>query len=997
MRQTTNAQKMAVGGRAFAAAALAAMLACSTGAFAQQARSWPSRIDGGEILARDARTVSVCGADGKATSMRLDDLSGADRAVAMNWQAGGVRMFVVRGHGVRGRIVGRGAGKVVLRMEDGREATVAVSEMAPPDRTFLARWSAEEHIPGFGQPTRWWSTPLLRCTVEAGGSRASLRAVGGAGLVGARVIAENKLLAGKGLRAVPGRPEAFSIPPGGGATLADAIAREQYVAFRAVVPPGHVLDLNRVSIGFQRSSVDAPDAAALFTGVAGFRRAHARTVPSFRKIDKYGSVTTGDRTFTLEGRGLGLTNLTKAVEVRLYLYGPAKETETVRIVSAGLDGQLWKTSAKPLSLDGPAIGGERSAVNIVTKLIGGRAEVTLLWDRKDRLRTGLPWANVKHLGPVAAGQLVGTTLKDLEPNTRHCFRFYARNPETGRFAWSPPGTFRRDVHQQYRVSEFTFFPDRQHAQPWKTVELTAIFDGPKGLTRTVGGFWDGETWKVRFTPPKPGSWKYVTRCMQDQGLGGRSGTFMVRPAAGATPLHRHGGGLRVTENGHFLSHADGTPMFFVGESCSNFDVVPRLSPDGKILASDPELDSDQKYFLDRRESQGFNAQQRLLARGFRDGKLDLAFYRAADRQIAYANDSGIVWLLTAGAKSTGGRTLDQWKTIWRYLIARYGARDVVWSLFWEYDATRDRDEQLANNDVAFTLGGFVKNHDPYGRLVSLFPWAHAVRGANRGAEWDQTWLDFISIQHGHGAWPSPSPYVKAFARTPAKPVIDLEANYEGIYRGHKPPPVPGWKQREIQWQMVQSGNAGVGYGAHGVWNHVKHYADARGASWGPNAILWWQAVEFEAAWDMRHLRATYESLNFSQLKPFPHVSNPRAAIITSDGSTTFVVYFYRTEDERKAVALTDVPAGRFRMEWRNPRTGAVTPLAEVAAPTDGRAVLPRPPDGHDWVLVLRRKLVPGQTGDARKITSKRNPNFLLSGSGRGIIRVTILNRRESQS
>ena len=85
------------------------------------------------------------------------------------------------------------------------------------------------------------------------------------------------------------------------------------------------------------------------------------------------------------------------------------------------------------------------------------------------------------------------------------------------------------------------------------------------------------------------------------------------------------------------------------------------------------------------------------------------------------------------------------------------------------------------------------------------------------------------------------------------------------------------------------------------------------------------------------------------------MSDPRAAIVTSDGSKTFVVYFYRSETKRKDVALTDVPDGRFRMEWRNPRTGAVTPLAGAAAATGGRAVLPRPPDKQDWVLVLRRQ------------------------------------------
>jgi len=328
--------RKAVAGIPFALAA--GMLCwCSPGALAQRARSWPNRIDGGEILARDAQTVTVCGVDGKTTLKRLEDLSGADRAVVMNWQAGGVRRFTVRGYRVRGRIVGQGAGKVVLRMEDGREATVATGELAPPDRAFLSRWSPEQRIPGFGQPTLWWSRPLLRCTVEAAGGAAHLRTVGGAGLPDEYVTAGKNLLVGKGLRAVQGRAGAFSVPAGA-ATLAGAIAREQYVAFRVAVPAGHVLDLNRVSVGFQRSSVDAPDAAALFTSVGGFQKTRAvQTVPSFRRIDKHGSVTTGKRTVTLEGRGLGLTDLTKAVQVRLYLYGPAKESETVRIVSAGLD------------------------------------------------------------------------------------------------------------------------------------------------------------------------------------------------------------------------------------------------------------------------------------------------------------------------------------------------------------------------------------------------------------------------------------------------------------------------------------------------------------------------------------------------------------------------------------------------------------------------------------------------------------------------------------
>src|SRR6266567_5269037 len=67
--------------------------------------------------------------------------------------------------------------------------------------------------------------------------------------------------------------------------------------------------------------------------------------------------------------------------------------------------------------------------------------------------------------------------------------------------------------RQWQMVELEFMAHRKYAEPM-SVQITASFSGPDGTILEVPGFWDGGSkWKIRFTPPLPGGWRYVTSAL----------------------------------------------------------------------------------------------------------------------------------------------------------------------------------------------------------------------------------------------------------------------------------------------------------------------------------------------------------------------------------------------------------------------------------------------------------------------------------------------------
>src|SRR5437870_1472146 len=109
-----------------------------------------------------------------------------------------------------------------------------------------------------------------------------------------------------------------------------------------------------------------------------------------------------------------------------------------------------------------------------------------------------------------------------------------------------------------------------HGDPVHTVEMRVELAAPSGTRHTAPAFWDGDrTWRVRFCPDEIGMWTYATRCEPaDPGLEGQTGAFTCVPYEGDNPLYRHGV-VEVAPSGHYLAHADGTPFFYLADTCWN--------------------------------------------------------------------------------------------------------------------------------------------------------------------------------------------------------------------------------------------------------------------------------------------------------------------------------------------------------------------------------------------------------------------------------------------
>ena len=370
----------------------------------------------------------------------------------------------------------------------------------------------------------------------------------------------------------------------------------------------------------------------------------------------------------------------------------------------------------------------------------------------------------------------------------------------------------------WQPAEFAFTAQGRYEKPCAQVELSAAFKGPGGESFQVNGFWDGgDAWKVRFAPTAPGAWSYVTACNNaDAGLAGRQGTFTALPASGDNPLRKHGGFLRVSADRRYLTYSDGTPFFWLGDTwwfCPS-DLVPF---DG---STKPGCASMFKALVDKRRSQGFSVVQMAFLgnldqshgvnsfMSLRDSRtLDAGYWRQVDRYMGYANDAGLVPVVgMAFHVGMDKNSLDDWKFLWRYVVARYGAHAVTWLICGEYN--QNGGDQAGRVTKTFALGAFIKELDPYKRAMTVHPWWH---GGDKRQAWDQPWYDFIMFQGahmGHGNVPPTALYADAYKRQPAKPVLEAECNYEGIYAGKPDREHTADDVRRVAYHAIQAGSFG---------------------------------------------------------------------------------------------------------------------------------------------------------------------------------------------
>ncbi len=455
----------------------------------------------------------------------------------------------------------------------------------------------------------------------------------------------------------------------------------------------------------------------------------------------------------------------------------------------------------------------------------------------------------------------------------------------------------------------------------------------------------------------------------DRGLHQQQGVLIAQEPGGDNLIYRHGGFLRVGQNGRYLTYSDGTPFFWLG------DTWWRCPSRGVPLAAFQQM-------VDVRSRQGYTVFQ---AHGFRPifpsdpTEVDRVFspasglnafqalhdtsaeavryWREIDKYHAYANDHGMLGAMGfSGHQLLDDISLDELKRLWHYYLARYGAYAMTFLITQEYNATLGDVQSRVPKLLA--LGQFIHQVDPYQRAMSAHPW---VLPRDSREAWSQPWHEFTMLQGGHRQYVNPRVYHEIWNAKPVKPMLECEANYEAFRNDTFD--ADAACIRRTAYSAIQCGSFGFTYGAQGLYAGVL-YKKLPGptAKWGP-VLTWDEALQLPGGQQMQFLQQLYQSFDWWRFEPRPDAAStipplePRQQILVkADGEATFLVYFPPgTQAELPCLLLGTTPNTAYRVAWFDPRTGVRTELTGSTTADVSRLMLPDRPDNQDWILIVRRE------------------------------------------
>ncbi len=470
------------------------------------------------------------------------------------------------------------------------------------------------------------------------------------------------------------------------------------------------------------------------------------------------------------------------------------------------------------------------------------------------------------------------------------------------------------------------------------------------------------------------------------------GELQIRVAGpSATPARTALRPVRVHPGGHFLQTDDGLPFFWLGDTAWQL-----------IHATTREETS---YYLHTRARQGYTVIQTVVlaefnglnkpsalgVRPFADNdplRPNEAYF---DRVVEIVDEAASLGLYVALLPTWGDKLTAPWgdgprvfrsdnlpvaRGYARYLgLKMKGKSNVVWMLggdrpprLWEQRAGEfpqsaaraagfppDQDwtpiwREIAGGLAEGTGGTPLILYHPQGGSQSSSVFLH-----------QESWLSINGMQSGHGGGHDQPVWewiARDYGLSPAKPVMDLEPNYED----HPYNPWPRWNPatgyyrdhdvRKQTYRSVFAGACGVTYGHHAVWgfvgarNDVINHADRD----------WIDALYRPAGRQMVFLRLLVESRPFFSRIPDQSLivgESGKGTLhvqATRDREGTYAFVYFPTNDQTAVIDLSRLRSRRVLAWWYDPRTGIATRLGDVdgGEPREFRS----PPYGPDWVLVL---------------------------------------------
>lgn len=535
----------------------------------------------------------------------------------------------------------------------------------------------------------------------------------------------------------------------------------------------------------------------------------------------------------------------------------------------------------------------------------------------------------------------------------------------------------------HAATEWTLRARRARKNPWDELSLAAVMTAPDGTTRKLPLYWaGGDEWRLRVSASAAGSYSLRTECSDtsDAGLHGQEATLVVAEGRDESrPLSKHGPvrlrrGPEGSPESAGFEHEDGTPFFWLGDTWWMLMSDRVAWPDDfRALAAD-------------RAAKGFTVAQVVLGypgdlstddlRVANEGglpweadgsRINPGYFDACDLRLQTMIRAGILpcilgsWgfhLLAIGeARMTSH---------WRYLVARYAAWPVVWSLAGEtamaYYLSKDPAGDTEKLRAAWTrISRAVRDCDPYRRPLSTHP---------RKTSWDdledESALDFHMLQPGHmrSAIGLGVDFIgTARSKFPAKPVVNAEPPYEG-HMGTNGPEV----QRLAFWTSLLSGAAGFTYGAAGIFqaNDRDRPTGNRPDGGAYDATTWDEALGFPGAVQLGKGKALLMSLPWERFSPHPEWASiglrwgaenydpPLRVYSAGVASGCRLHYIPRRYWHWDGALLHGLEKGiRYRAQYIDPERFTVFDAGLVEADPKGDWTAPTTPYLMEWLLLLQ--------------------------------------------
>ena len=519
----------------------------------------------------------------------------------------------------------------------------------------------------------------------------------------------------------------------------------------------------------------------------------------------------------------------------------------------------------------------------------------------------------------------------------------------------------------------------EYENPFLDVSIWAKFVSPSGKEILREAYWDGgKTYKVSFAPTQLGVWKYELSAPLETGLNAVCGEIEAVEYEGDLDIYKHGF-LKVSENKKYLTYNDGTPFFWLGDTHWGFIAGEKWDE-----SNYDKTDSMFKYMVDKRVSQRFTVYQTNLrseswfrmpglsynTHFWADDHLgtlpDVEFYKnEVDKRMQYIADSGLVNALGFAWGSSIVGKLELHKNLARYMVARYGALPMVWTLAGEsigYFPSM-KEECLASwNEVAL----LVEKLDSYGQLQTTH---YTNERPYCDYYFDEDWYDFTLNQAGHGDLDISEKWVIEHRnKHPEKPFIEGETMYEycSTLEANGSRLCTADMMRRTAYLNMQLGAAGYTYGAQGIWDTVYEKPETPNPfnRFNKFGIAWYEAIEAPGAQQLEYMRDFYEKYNWYELSPSPEMlrKGEKFADVLLPGGEPLVlsscdkslVLIYLPEYIFKPISIFGLTKEKYNAKWFDPRTAQYTDLGEVSVEDGSLAGYTRP-GGSDWVLVLETK------------------------------------------